>query len=133
MQLIFIRSDANIIDLTLNLSQKVLLGLLSVAISISAASVMVGYFHMGVVGLCLGIMSGRLILTAGYPLLISRFLDIPLSAQMKGVVRPMLVTILLFGSALFLDNMLQTMQWPGLHSWIGFFLSAAFAGAFVLM
>lgn len=133
MQLIFIRSDANIIDLTLNLSQKVLLGLLSVAISISAASVMVGYFHMGVVGLCLGIMSGRLILTAGYPLLISRFLDIPLSAQMKGVVRPMLVTILLFSSALFLDNLLQTMRWPGLHSWIGFFLSAAFAGAVVLM
>ena len=69
MQLAFIRSDGNIIDLTLQMSQKVLLGLLSVTISIGAASLLVGYFNLGIVGLCLGIMGGRLIISIGYPII----------------------------------------------------------------
>ena len=60
MQLAFIRCDGNIIDLTLRMGQKVLLGLFSVTVSILAASIMVGYFNLGVVGLCLGMMGGRL-------------------------------------------------------------------------
>ena len=104
MQLVFIRSDANIIDLTLRLSQKVMLGLLSVTISIVTASVLVGLFKMGIVGLCLGIMSGRLILTIGYPSLISRFLEIPLLEQFRTMVRPILVTVMFFGGAIVVDK-----------------------------
>jgi len=133
IQLVFIRSDANIIDLTLNLSQKVLLGLLSVTISIVAASVLVGYFNMGIVGLCLGIMSGRLILSAGYPLLISHFLKIPLQGQMKSMVRPMMVTIFLFGGAIVVEDLLTTIAWPGVQSWMGFFLTAILAGIAIII
>jgi len=132
IQLVFIRSDANIIDLTLRLSQKVLLGLLSVTISVVLASVLVGYLNMGIVGLCLGIVSGRLILSVGYPYLISHFLEIPPLKQFQGMVRPVLITILLFGAAIMVDNLIPTIAWPGAQSWIGFFVSAGLS-AFVIL
>jgi O-antigen/teichoic acid export membrane protein len=132
MQLVFIRSDATIIDLTLRLSQKVLLGLVSVTVSVVTASVLVSYFKMGIVGLCLGIMLGRLILTFGYPLLISRFLGIPVSAQLKALVRPMLVSIILFGGAVAVDAVVPTITWPGAQHWIGFFLFAGLTGVIMV-
>ncbi len=104
MQLALIRSDGNVIDLTLRMSQKVLLGLLSVALSIAAASIMVGYFKQGIVGLCLGIMAGRMIISIGYPMLISKFLGAKLSSQIRGIFRPLLVTALLFAIAAWLDR-----------------------------
>ena len=124
MQLVFIRSDANIIDLTLRLSQKVMLGLLAVTISIVLASLMVGYFHLAIVGLCLGIMFGRLILSIGYPFLISRYLKTSLGEQIQAMVRPMFVTLLLFVGAVAVDQFLPTITWPGAHNWLGFFISA---------
>jgi hypothetical protein len=132
MQLVFIRSDATIIDLTLRLSQKVLLGLLSVTISVVTASLLVGYFKFGIIGLCLGVMSGRLILTVGYPLLISRFLEIPVSAQLKALVRPLLVSTILFGSAIAVDALIPTLTWPGAQHWISFFLYAGLTGLIMI-
>ena len=93
------------------MSQKVLLGLLSVTVSIVAASIMVGYFKLGVVGLCLGIMGGRLIISIGYPILISRFLNVSLSSQLNRMLRPILVTILLFSIAVGLDRFILGYSW----------------------
>lgn len=132
VQLVYIRSDGNIIDLTLRLSQKVLLGFLSVTLSIVAASIAVGYLKLGIPGLCLGIMAGRLILSVGYPTLISRFLGVPLSSQLKGTLRPALVTILLFSLASGLDSLLAAPAWSGVWGWIGFFLSAGVTGILLL-
>jgi O-antigen/teichoic acid export membrane protein len=132
MQLAFIRSDANIIDLTLRFSRKVLLGLLSVTISIVSAAVLVGYFDMGIVGLCLGIMAGRLILTVGYPALISRYMEVPLSEQARLMLRPMLVTLLLFSTAIAVDHFVPTITWPGADHWFGFFALAALTGVILL-
>jgi O-antigen/teichoic acid export membrane protein len=132
VQLVYIRSDGNIIDLTLRLSQKVLLGFLSVTLSIVAASVAVGYLKLGIPGLCLGIMAGRLILSVGYPALISRFLGVPLSSQLKGTLRPALVTILLFSLAFGLDSLLAVPAWSGVGGWIGLFISAGATGILLL-
>jgi O-antigen/teichoic acid export membrane protein len=132
MQLVFIRSDANIIDLTLRLSQKVLLGLVSVMVSIVSASVMVGYFNMGIVGLCLGIILGRLILTIGYPLLISRYLEASVWQQLQAMIRPMAVTLLLFVGAIGVDQLLPTVTWPGAQSWLGFFFLAGLSASLIL-
>ena len=41
LDFLLIRNDANIIDLTLNLPRKVIIGLISVALSIAAAAVLV--------------------------------------------------------------------------------------------
>ncbi len=56
VQFVLIRNDAGIIDLTLRLQRKVLLGAVSVMVSIVAAAVLVKY--LGIVGLCLGFILG---------------------------------------------------------------------------
>ncbi len=133
MQLALIRSDGNIIDLTLHMSHKVLLGLLSVTISILSASILVGYFNFGVVGLCLGIIGGRLIISIGYPLLISHFLGIKLSSQLSGLLRPISITVLLFLGAVVLDDFLSAIVWTGARGWIAFLLSAFATGLLMLV
>ena len=132
MQLVLIRSDGNVIDLTLRLGQKVILGLVSVTISIVAAGIMVGYFKLGVVGLCLGIMAGRLILSVGYPMLISRFLSIPVFPQVIGLLRPILVTLLLFIAAAGMGDIHTIMAGSGMRGWFIFILSASLTGILML-
>jgi len=132
-QLILIRNDASIIDLTLRLKQKVWMGALSLTISIIAASLLVGYFDFGIIGLCLGMMAGRSILSVGYPLLISHFLEIPISSQLRSIIRPLMVTCLIFGSMLITENSAKLTLWPGVRTWIGFFMYAGISGIIVLM
>jgi len=133
MQLALIRSDGNIIDLTLRMSQKVLLGLLSVTVSIVAASILVGYFNFGVVGLCLGIMGGRLIISIGYPLLISRFLGVSLPSLLTRMLRPVFVTILLFSSAVGLDKFISVANAEDIMGWLSFIFSAIVTGILMLL
>jgi hypothetical protein len=133
MQLAFLRSDGNIIDLTLRMSQKVLLGLLSVTVSIVAASVLVGYYNLGIVGLCLGIMAGRLIVNVGYPMLITRFFGIPLSSRFGRALRPALVTFLLFALAFAVDASASLSTRAGLAGWMFFLLAAALTGIGILI
>jgi O-antigen/teichoic acid export membrane protein len=96
-QFVFIRTDANIIDLTLNLRSKVLTGLLSAGLSAGAAATLVGVFKLGINGLTLGFMAGQLVLTIGYPLIVGRFLGVSPWDQIRGILRPALVTLALFG------------------------------------
>ena len=133
MQLALIRSDGNIIDLTLRMRQKVLLGFLSVTVSIVAAGILVGYFKLGIVGLCLGIMGGRLILSIGYPVLISRFLKKSFSSQISQTLRPILVTLLLFLIAIGLDSFAPIVFESGIMGWINFMISAAATGILMLL
>jgi O-antigen/teichoic acid export membrane protein len=93
-QFVLIRNDAFVIDLTLNLKKKVLIGLLSTALSIVLAGLLVGPF--GVTGLVSGLIGGRLVLNVSYPILVSRFLNISLLAQLKAIVRPAAITVVLF-------------------------------------
>ncbi len=133
MQLALIRSDGNIIDLTLRMSQKVLLGLLSVTVSIVAASVLVSYFKLGIVGLCLGIMGGRLIISVGYPLLISRFLGLSFFSQLTRMLRPILVTILLFSSGVGLDKFILVANADSIMGWLSFIFSAIVTGILMFL
>jgi O-antigen/teichoic acid export membrane protein len=133
MQLIFIRSDANIIDLTLRLSQKTLLGLASVAISVVASAVAVGHLKMGVIGLCLGIMAGRLILSIGYPILIGRFMNTKFFAQLRGIIRPLFVTALFFGAIVAVDSYFPILTVTGLKGWVIFFLLAGITALVMLV
>ena len=133
MQLAYIRSDGNIIDLTLRLKSKVLLGFLSVTISISIAAVAVGYFKLGIVGLCLGIIAGRLIMSLGYPALIGRYLDISLSSQLISTIRPAIIMVLLFAAAALLDSYLPMLAPTGLIGWAAFIALAGITGILVLL
>jgi len=124
LQFVLIRTDANVIDLTLRLNKKVILGALSVALSLMIASALVYFFHMGIVGVCIGILFGRLILSVEYPVLVGRMLKIPGSSQMKAILRPGVVTLILFLAAAALDSLLPTAGWHSLSGWITFVLSA---------
>jgi O-antigen/teichoic acid export membrane protein len=119
LQFVLIRNDGNVIDLSLKLRNKVLLGGLSVLLSVSLAAVLVGYFHLGIIGLTSGIMIGRVALSVCYPAMVGRLLGISWLAQVRGTVRPAAVTILLFGMASRLDYLFEARHyvaggWPGL-------------------
>lgn len=132
-QFVLIRNDASIIDLTLRLRRKVLMGGLSVALSLVAAGVLVGFFRLGVVGLCLGIMAGRLILSIGYPALVGRFLNVSPSAQLRGALRPALVTLLFFWLAMELDGLSSASNGLAVTGWIGLVLAVAVTSSVALL
>ena len=58
-QFVLIRNDANIIDLTLKLSRKVMLGFFSALVSVGTAALLVGPLEMGITGLVVGLIAGR--------------------------------------------------------------------------
>jgi len=132
-QFVFIRNDANILDLTLDLRQKVLLGLVSAALSAGLSVVLIGTLKMGIIGLTIGFIFGQSILTIGYPLLIGRFLQVSPSSQLKGVIRPGITTILFFGlvstlsSSLFVSSWILLILYGGLTALL-FFLLVFFIG-----
>lgn len=119
-QFVLIRNDSNFIDLTLRLRKKVVLGAVSVGLSIASAAVFLGVFKWGVIGLSLGLLLGRFILTIGYPLLVGRYLNIRLITQLISSLRPALITVILFIGATwingwsFLTHLLQETRWIGL-------------------
>jgi len=123
-QFVFIRNDASIIDLSLNLQQKVLIGALSVILSIVMAGFLVGYLQLGIIGLCLGIAAGRLILSLGYPYIVGGLLKVSLSSQFKSSIRPAIVTIILFLLAMGLENQVRAHMVGGLSGWIRLILFA---------
>ncbi len=133
IQLTLIRADSNLLDLTLRLRAKVLLGLLSVIVSVGAAGVAVGYLHSGVVGLCLGIIAGRAIISVGYPVLVGRYLGLPFSSQIKSLVRPGVVSILLCAAAAEASAHLAASAWAAKIGWFVFLPSAACTGGLILL
>lgn len=118
-QFIMIRNDANIIDLTLKLSRKVILGLVSALLSTVIAAILVGLFKTGITGLVLGLIIGRSILSLAYPILIGHYLGLTLYSQLRAVLRPIFISILLFLAAAQLDYFLNSdssfaVTWVGL-------------------
>ena len=84
LQFGLIRTDANIIDLTLNLRMKVLLGAISAVASVGLAWLFVGPMDLGIIGLVLGFIGGRTIQSIGYPLMIGRLLEILPNGSCEG-------------------------------------------------
>ncbi len=132
-QFVLIRSDAVIIDLSLNLRRKVLIGLVSAAVAIVVSGVLVGYFKLGLIGLCLGVIAGRMLLSVEYPLIVGRFLGVAPASQLRSCLRPALVTAVLYASASWLGSAISVGGPAGLGKWLGFaggagITAAAFLG-----
>lgn len=133
VQFILVRNDANIIDLSLDLRHKVLLGLLSVTVSLGLAWVLITIFNKGILGLCVGFIAGRSILNLSYPWIVGRFLNIPFYTQLKAVLRPSLVTALLWAPVPCVSHWV-----PGFghlvtaETWPDFILHASATGAMLL-
>ena len=110
-QFLMIRNDANIIDLTLELRHKVFIGLLSILVSLLGAGIAVGIFKLGIIGLCISFIIGRIILSIGYPWLVGRFIGISVYTQVKGALRPMVTTVILFAITSNLADVFTANNW----------------------
>jgi hypothetical protein len=92
----------------------VLLGALSAVLSVGLAWLFLGPMRLGIIGLVLGFIVGRTIQSIGYPWMIGRLLGIPLEGQMRGIIRPALVTGVLFAGASALGAAAHAGSWPAL-------------------
>jgi O-antigen/teichoic acid export membrane protein len=129
MQFVFIRNDGNIIDLSLRLKQKVIMGGISVGLSLGIGVLLIQWEHLGIIGICLGLIIGRMILSLGYPILVGRLLGISFLSQIVGTLRPALVTGLIFISATLFDHFVITKGSFIIGGWIRLIL---FVGATLL-
>jgi len=132
-QFVLIRNDASIIDLTLDLRRKVLIGALSVVLSLVVAGLLVNSFGLGIRGLCLGFIAGRSIISVGYPLMVGRFLRASLYSQAKGVLRPALVTVLLLPLTSKLSDLLAASTRFAVSGWIDLILAVGITFGVVLL
>ncbi|MFN2491853.1 MAG: lipopolysaccharide biosynthesis protein [Pyrinomonadaceae bacterium] len=109
VQLIFIRNDAYVIDLTLQLREKVLMGAIAAIVSIALSTALIP--RLGITGLCLGMLAGRMALTVSYPLIIrKRFARIG-RPRLSSVARPAVTMILLFAVSAYLGQMVVADHW----------------------
>ncbi len=117
VQLLFLRNETYLIDLTLDVKRKVTLGLASALLSIVLGAVLTARF--GVPGLCLGIMAGRLLLTIAYPALTAEFFDVSLRSQFEPVVRSSLVMGGLFMVLAVVGQYVVVQHWLALVGYAG--------------
>ncbi len=67
-------------------------------------------------------------MSIGYPVLIGRFLNISLSSQINRMLRPSLVTILIFLAAMGVDRFFSIAVGTGVKGWIIFIIAAGITG-----
>jgi O-antigen/teichoic acid export membrane protein len=109
VQLIFIRNDAYVIDLTLELREKVVMGLIAAAVSIALSAALIP--RLGIAGLCLGMILGRLSLTISYPFVINKRFGKRRLPNLSRAIRPALTMALMFGGCAYLGEKVLADNW----------------------
>lgn len=112
VQLLFLRVEIYLIDLTLNVRRKVTFGLLSALLSIGLAILLTR--NLGITGLCIAILAGRSVLMIIYPSIIGAFLGTQISIQIKALIRPLLTMIILFAAAAYVGEQVLATTWINL-------------------
>jgi O-antigen/teichoic acid export membrane protein len=133
-QFVFLGNDARIIDLTLQMRAKVLIGAISAVLSVVLAAVAMSFAANDIIAMCVGIIAGRLVLTVAYPLIVGRLLGDPVWRQLRGIPRPAITTVVLFAVSMRLGERLTANTWVELIVWGGATaVAVAVAAAFVGM
>jgi O-antigen/teichoic acid export membrane protein len=109
VQTVFIRTDAYVIDTTLRLRGRVTMSAVAVLVFVPLAVVLTWVW--GMVGLCLGILGGRLVQTVSYPLLVNSYLGRPQRISFQALARPGFVMCLLFVGSGYLGQRLLSRNW----------------------
>ena len=110
-QTALVRTDAYVLDATLQPR-------LRVGVATAAAAVIVGASvaltpSLGIVGVCLGVLAGRLVQTIAYPLPVDRCLRRPARLPIRSIARPLAVMLLVFGATAVLGDRLLARHWLG--------------------
>jgi O-antigen/teichoic acid export membrane protein len=109
LQSVLIIVDAYIIDTTLELRRRVTVNVASALLSLPLAFFLTRWY--GMVGLSLGLLGGRLVQTVSHPLIVKACFDKPERVSPKSLVRPAVVTALLFAVSAYLGQRLVTQNW----------------------
>jgi O-antigen/teichoic acid export membrane protein len=125
-QLALIRVDANVIDLTLRVRAKVLLGLFSALLGAGLGILLAS--ERGIPGLVTGFILGRLPLSIAYPVLVGRLLERPHAVDARAIWRPALASLLLGGLAVAARPLVGADGWFSLIA-----LGSLSAGALLLL
>src|SRR5258708_7796759 len=95
VQTALVRSDAYVLDATLQPRLRVRVAAVAAVVIIGASLALTP--ALGMVGVCLGVLAGRLVQSIAYPLLVDRSLHRPPRLAVRPIIRPLLVMLLLFG------------------------------------
>ena len=124
-QTAFVRSDAYIIDAALQPRMRVIVTAVAATLTVVLATLFTMRF--GTVGLCLGIIAGRLTQSIAYPHLVRRCFGDTSRPDLWAIGRPLIVMALLFAAAArFGDRILA-------HHWIGWIAGVLATGVVVLV
>lgn len=109
VQLVFIRNDAYVIDLMLQLREKVVMGLVAAVLSVGLSVLLIP--RLGIAGMCLGMIVGRLALTISYPFVINRHLGRKWNPKLVRALRPGATMFLMFAASAYLGQVLLVDNW----------------------
>jgi O-antigen/teichoic acid export membrane protein len=111
MQFALIRVDSNVIDVTLHVRAKVILGLASAGLAVLLGVLLVGAADQGIAGIVAALILGRAPLTIAYPALAGRLLGTPSGLRLAVIWRPALVSAGLFAVAVLLRERAGALGW----------------------
>ncbi len=109
VQLIFIRNDTYIIDLMLQLREKVVMGVVAAIVSIGLSALLIPKF--GIAGMCVGMIIGRTALTVSYPFVINRYLERKWDRKIRRAIRPAATMLIMFALSAYLGQRLLVNNW----------------------
>ena len=116
-QLVFQRNDSNIIDISLDVRNRAMLGGAGLMVSVTLGALLGSRF--GVAGLAGGFLAGRMVTAIAYPMLTATRLRVPIGAQACAVIRPGLVTVAFFGICFAIGESVRLHTWPALVAAVG--------------
>ncbi len=108
-QTAFVRSDAYVIDSALQLRQRVLVTVVAAVLTIGLG--ILGTLRFGMLGLCAGILAGRLTQSIAYPHLVRRCLGVTSRASLGTIARPLATMAVLFTAAAYFGDRMLVQHW----------------------
>jgi O-antigen/teichoic acid export membrane protein len=111
VQYVFFFTTGNFINVTLDLKTKVYITGMSAIVSIAFTFLLVGYFGFGILGLCISILVGRLLMTIGLPMILSQKIGEKFNPFKSTNTRPLTVFLGGLGLALFLQPSIKASNW----------------------
>ena len=109
VQTALVRTDAYVLDATLQPRLRVWVAAVGGAVIVGASIALTP--SLGIVGVCLGVLAGRMVQTIAYPLLVDRCLHRPARVPVRSIARPLAVMLLIFVATAALGDRLLMRHW----------------------
>jgi len=109
IQYIFIQNDGGIISLSLNIRTQVYLSYVAAVLTIVFSYFLVNQF--GILGLCVSMIGGRLVLSVGLPMIVQKRLENDKLVDFQMMIRPVAVSILLLTVSYLLADIITVQKW----------------------